>query len=111
MCGGSSCGGLPSAGTIQPRCCPHGCFFRVITASNPEVRCGQNCGPPACGKAVENCVTPMDRVGFEPTMPLRAYRFSRPPHYQLPVSLLICQTESSASESLRPLRVSDRCRV
>src|SRR5436190_1460568 len=25
MCRGSSCGGLPSAGTIQPRCCPYGC--------------------------------------------------------------------------------------
>src|SRR5947199_4371639 len=46
MCRGSSCGGLPSAGTIQPRCCPHGCFFRVITASILEVRCGQNCGEP-----------------------------------------------------------------
>src|SRR5712691_11558058 len=33
MCGGNSCGGLPSAGTIQPRCSPHGCFLRVITAS------------------------------------------------------------------------------
>src|SRR3989442_6721436 len=38
MCGGSSCGGLPSPGTIQPRCCPPGCFFWVITVSNPEVR-------------------------------------------------------------------------
>src|SRR5881628_745592 len=38
ICWGSSCGGLPSAGTIQPRCCPHGCFLRVITASNPQVR-------------------------------------------------------------------------
>src|SRR5688572_25923450 len=28
MCEGSSCGGLPSAGTIQPRCSPHGCFFQ-----------------------------------------------------------------------------------
>src|SRR5207245_9785096 len=37
ICWGSSCGGLPSAGTIQPRCCPHGCLLRVITASNPEV--------------------------------------------------------------------------
>src|SRR5438046_3286586 len=37
ICRGSSCGGLPSAGTIQPRCCPHGCLLRVITASNPEV--------------------------------------------------------------------------
>src|SRR5439155_22367189 len=35
ICWGSSCGGLPSAGTIQPRCCPHGCFLRVITASPP----------------------------------------------------------------------------
>src|SRR2546427_13129881 len=35
MCGGSSCGGLPSAGTIQPRGSPHGCFLRVITASTP----------------------------------------------------------------------------
>src|SRR6266516_3462180 len=40
ICWCSSCGGLPSAGTIQPRCCPHGCFLRVIIASNPEVRCG-----------------------------------------------------------------------
>jgi len=38
ICWGSSCGGLPSAGTIQPRGCPHGCFLRVITASNPQVR-------------------------------------------------------------------------
>src|SRR2546422_10435228 len=86
ICWGSSCGGLPSAGTIQPRCCPHGCFFRVITASNPEVRCGQDRGQTACGKAVENRVTPTDRVGFDPAIPLPVYRFSRPPRYEVPVS-------------------------
>src|SRR5438094_3437633 len=55
ICWGSSCGGLPSAGTIQPRCCPHGCFLRVITASNPQVRiralstAGERAGPLCCG--------------------------------------------------------------
>jgi hypothetical protein len=31
MCWGNCCGGLPSAGTIQPRCSPHGRFLRVMT--------------------------------------------------------------------------------
>src|SRR5438128_36970 len=43
ICWGSSRGGLPSDGTIQPRRCPHGCFLRVITASNPRRSCGLGC--------------------------------------------------------------------
>ncbi len=34
---------------------------------NPEVRCGQDRCQTACGKAVENRVTPTDMVGSEPT--------------------------------------------
>src|SRR5207302_9281852 len=50
ICWGSSRGGLPSDGTIQPRCRPHNCLLRAITASNLQVRtaparlaCGLGC--------------------------------------------------------------------
>src|SRR5712664_3363632 len=63
MCRGSSCGGLPSAGTIQPRCCPHGCFLRVITASILRSIVAKTVAQTACGKGWKTAS--LQRTGWD----------------------------------------------